>query len=108
MPRYPFTPNKEYAGRVLEVRRRSVENTRLDLVRVEFEMFQRTGFGRLTTFGATTDQSAGSMTLVLGGDPTVGLDGRNRASVDVTFQGAEAGDWFRDDVPVVRLSQSRN
>jgi hypothetical protein len=75
---------------------------------VEFEMFQRTGFNRLTTFGSIVDESAGSLTLVLGGDPTVGLDGSNRASVDVTFQGAEAGDWFRDDVPVVRLSQPRD
>lgn len=40
MARYLFTPGKEYAGRVHAIWKKSLVNTRLDLVRLEFEVFQ--------------------------------------------------------------------
>ena len=51
MPRYAFTPNKEYAGRVHAVWPKSVENARLNLLRIEFEIFQYLDGSRLQSTG---------------------------------------------------------
>ncbi|MEM7706775.1 MAG: hypothetical protein AAF358_14540 [Pseudomonadota bacterium] len=71
-----------------------------------FEMFQRTGFARLSTFGSVSDESAGSLALTLT-QPSNALDAGNRISVDVDYLGLEGGEWVRDDVAIQRLSLPR-
>ncbi|MEM9529951.1 MAG: hypothetical protein AAGA23_03470 [Pseudomonadota bacterium] len=73
---------------------------------LEFEMFQRTGFPRLAVNGNLEDEVAGSMSLTLA-QPSMDLSAGNRATVNVTYQGAEGGDWVRADVPIQRLSLER-
>ncbi|MFK7956388.1 MAG: hypothetical protein AB8B96_09850 [Lysobacterales bacterium] len=73
---------------------------------LSFEMFQRTGFARLSRNGNISDESVGSMTLTLT-QPSSSLDAGNRVSVNVAYQGSEGGEWVRDNVAIQRLSQPR-
>ena len=51
MARYNFIPGKEYAGRVLGIWKKSLENRRLNLIRLEFEIFQILDDQRLSSTG---------------------------------------------------------
>ena len=73
---------------------------------LDFDMFQRTGFPRLAVNGSLEDELAGTMSLTLT-QPSSDLTAGNRATVNVTYQGSEGGDWVRGDVAIQRLSLPR-
>ncbi len=67
-------------------------------------MFDVNAYGRTATPIPFTLTSSGSLTLNLS-NTFRDLDTDGTSSIDVTYQGAEGGRWFRDNIKIMNLLQ---